>query len=276
VDPRKDKLDKAAADLGSATSIEELDGMAAETLFGEEFSQLAAAVASMAPPGLDGDEPPEEPKPAPLPAAASAPKPAAPAAGLAANGTGPTAQPVPPATGPAATARAAAPTQAAAKPKPAAKVPPPSDIDASASRRLEMVRALNGHKGIQVPSSAEQIVLEGTGPHKVAAAPKPAPGPKERPIDNQFGSSMTQTLAALNVRKQSAPEPAASAPAPAPAPAKRGPQPEPIENQFGLSMTQTLKALSARSMNRTDDDDEEEFDDDDEPKGGFFSRFRRS
>ena len=132
-----------------------------------------------------------------------------------------------------------------------------------------MVRALNGQTGIQIPSSVEQIVLEGTGRRNVAA------GPKEQPIDNQFGSSMTQTLAALNVRTQSAPE--SNAGATAAAPAKPGPQPEPIENQFGLSMTQTLKALSARSMSGTDaDDDDEEFDDDDEPKAGFFSRFRRS
>jgi len=268
-DPRKEKLNKVAANLGSATSIEEIGGMAAETLFGEQFSQLAAAVASMAPPGLDGDEPPGEATPASEPTAEPAPKLSASATGPATNGAGTPVQPASPTIGPAAGARSAAQPGAATKPRPSAKLPPPADIDASASRRLEMVRALNGQKGIQIPSSVEQIVLEGTGRRNVAA------GPKERPIDNQFGSSMTQTLAALNVRKQSAPE--SNAGATAAAPAKPGPQPEPIENQFGLSMTQTLKALSARSMSGTDaDDDDDEFDDDDEPKAGFFSRFRRS
>jgi len=275
-DPHEDRLNKAAADLGSATSIEELDGMAAETLFGEEFSQIAAAVASMAPPGLDDGEP--SPQPAPQPVAAPEPRPEASRPDPAANGAAAPMQVPAPPKAPTATPRSPAAAQNPTKPKPAAKAPPPADIDASASRRLEMVRALNGQKGIQIPSSAEQIVLEGTGPHNVAAAPKAAPGPKDRPIDNQFGSSMTQTLAALNPRKPPAPEVAAGVPATAPPPVKRGPKPEPIENQFGLSMTQTLKALSARSMNTTDDDgDDDEFDDDDdEPKGGFFSRFRRS
>lgn len=268
-DPRKEKLTEAADNSTSATSIEEIGGTAAETLFGEQFSQLAAAVASMASPALDDNESPGYPTPSSEPTAVRTPRSAASAAGSATHGVGAPVQPASPQTGPAVGPRSAAPAQAATKPKPAAKAAPPADIDASASRRLEMVRALNGQKGIQIPSSVEQIVLEGTGRRSVAA------GPKERPIDNQFGSSMTQTLAALNVRKQATPE--SNAGATRVTPAKRGPQPEPIENQFGLSMTQTLNALSARSMSGTDtDDDDEEFSDDNEPKGGFFSRFRRS
>jgi len=274
-EPVRHKLDKVAAELGSAKSIEDIDGMAAETLFGEEFSQLAAQVAAMAPPGFDDDAAAAEPLPEPSAAPPPAPDGAATAAEAPKRSvtTGSPAPARPPA--PKA-ANGAQPAAAKPLPKPAAKVPPPADIDESASRRLEMVRALNGQKGISIPSSAEQIVLEGTSPRNVAVAPTAQPGPKDRPIDNEFGSSMTQTLAALHPKKKPAPKPAATAPSPT----RHGPQPEPIENQFGLSMTQTLKALSARSMSKLDDDvddtDDDEDEDDDEPKGGFFSRFRRS
>ncbi len=46
--------------------------------------------------------------------------------------------------------------------------------------------------------------------------------------------------------------------------------PQPIEEQISTSMTQTLRALGARQNPANDDDDDEQ------PKGGFFSRFRRS
>lgn len=55
--------------------------------------------------------------------------------------------------------------------------------------------------------------------------------------------------------------------APPPPPAGSS-QPESIEDQINTSITQTLKALSVRPP--------QNFEDDDEPKGGFFSRFRRS
>jgi hypothetical protein len=45
-------------------------------------------------------------------------------------------------------------------------------------------------------------------------------------------------------------------------------QPESIEDQINTSITQTLKALSVRPPQNLEEDDE--------PKGGFFSRFRRS
>ena len=56
--------------------------------------------------------------------------------------------------------------------------------------------------------------------------------------------------------------------APPPPPSDRR-QPESIEEQINTSITQTLKALSIRPPQNIDDED-------DQPKGGFFSRFRRS
>jgi type II secretory pathway predicted ATPase ExeA len=50
--------------------------------------------------------------------------------------------------------------------------------------------------------------------------------------------------------------------------------PCPIEEQITTSLTQTMKALKVSPEPRAVNDDED--DDEDEPKGGFFSRFRRS
>ena len=51
--------------------------------------------------------------------------------------------------------------------------------------------------------------------------------------------------------------------------------PCPIEEQITTSLTQTMKALKVSPVPRAVNDDDED-DDDEEPKGGFFSRFRRS
>jgi general secretion pathway protein A len=53
-----------------------------------------------------------------------------------------------------------------------------------------------------------------------------------------------------------------------PPPPSDSAQPESIEDQINTSITQTLKALSVRPPQNLEEDDE--------PKGGFFSRFRRS
>ena len=208
-DPAKDKagdaedpaeqarLQKLANELGNAKSLEDIDDMAAETLFGEEFSQIAATVAAMAANDTEGTL---ELEAAEGQAVASAGQPGSPAAPAQAQPQ--TAQAQPQAAQPQATARPAGspPTQKAVPAAPAAARPPgqrptpsPADIDSSAARRLEMVRSLNkgGSKPLPNAMVTEDIVL---GDDSSPTHSGPAP---ER-IENQFGTSMTANLKALS------------------------------------------------------------------------------
>lgn len=237
----RQKLEKLAENLSSATSLEEIDDLAAETLFGEEFSEMAAQVAAMAANDMDNAEdvvnqpavaarnqpavaaqgqaaaqntiPPVATPATPAPIAKAPAANPAPSAAGSAN----VAPPTPPATNPAVAPPTASPTMPPTRP----------DIDSSAARRLEMVRSLNQSK-----------------------APKTAPPslPPEKPEEIVLGDQDSS-------------------------PTYSGPQPEPIENQFGTSMTATLKALSETSMNAIPKDEIVETE---EKKGGLLSRFKRS
>lgn len=255
---RKQRLESLTARFGSARSIEDvLDDTAAETLFGEEFSQIAAAVTAMHESQSsgwetpdhedDGAEPPvtlsleEVGEAGPGATAASTPGtagdartqepaskavPPGPAGG---NGAGTSAN------SKAAKTPASAATDAPGVPTAATGSPgnpprPPSTpkdtkLDSSAAQRLEMVRALNKKAGKAMPpmpdSAGEEIVLGG---------------------DDS-------------------------------SPTCNGPKPERIENQFGLSMTATLKALSAENIKSMQEEEEAEKK---EKKKGLLSRFRRS
>ncbi len=182
----REKLKQLAAELGSATSLEDIDDLAAETLFGEEFSQMAATVAAMAANDTSlAVETKSEPKRA-TPEAAPAP----PAVELELESPAPTkpAQLAPsPAAGPAATTTA--------PPAPRRPIPDKPEIDPSAARRLEMVRSLNKKRPPPANApTAEDIVLGDADQVPVGNAPKP------EPIENQFGTSMTANLEALNVQ----------------------------------------------------------------------------
>ena len=77
------------------------------------------------------------------------------------------------------------------------------DLDSSAARRLEMVRALNRKAGKKLPPMPPP--LHG-GPEEIVLGDDAgnANGAKPEPIENQFGPSMTNTLRALsaeNIRK---------------------------------------------------------------------------
>ena len=136
----------------------------AETLFGEEFSMMAAEVAANAPPELcanddDGDDEEEV------------------ADEVAAR---PAAEPAPDFHGAAAIS-----VELETKPNGLT-----AHVDTSASQRLATVRALNSG----TPDSA---------PEPQVSAPPPEPSaPVEQPqsIEDQINTSMTQTLEALSVR----------------------------------------------------------------------------
>jgi type II secretory pathway predicted ATPase ExeA len=164
------ELEKIAAGLAKAKSIEDVDDKMAETLFGEELSVAAAAVAARV---------------AEEAAAAAAETSAAPQE-------------------PAAKAQPAAKSDLEKEfenvwgETPGIEVSIDSEIedqkgglDISASQRLATVRALSAGK----PQAATQKTAN--------AAPPPAPAPD--PIEEQITTSLTQTMKALKVN----PDPAA-------------------------------------------------------------------
>ncbi len=249
---QRQRIQSLAARFENARSIEDvMDDTAAETLFGEEFSQIAAAVTAMhesqppesaaeaneasndaanigAVPDADTSADtadsgalalelePEPEQPAAATAAQAAPEPSTPAVAAA--------PPKAPAAKPAvAVPKTGKPTMP--KPSPAAN-PNMPDIESSAARRLEMVRALNQKAGKPMPKVPNE--------------------PGEEIVLGSEDSSPTCS----------------------------GPRPEPIENQFGESMTAKLRALSEESIAQMQQQEEEK--EKKTKKGGLLSRFRRS
>lgn len=167
--PRKQdpEMQKIAANLARAKTLDDVDDKMAETLFGEEFSAIAAEVAAMAAndPSGDDEELPElaleEPEAAPAPPV----NPASPKAGkhLPPKASGPV-----PGHGPG--------------------------LDEAASKRLATVRALNGNKSAPpLMQPGESIVLKQDQGHP---QPPVTHGPIES-IEDQINTSMTATLQAL-------------------------------------------------------------------------------
>ncbi|MEO1201504.1 MAG: hypothetical protein AAFX10_02270 [Pseudomonadota bacterium] len=144
------ELEKIARGLARAKTLEDIDDQMAETLFGEEFSMVAAEVAAkVANMNLDEEEAPVEEAPS---------LELEPAVAVATESE--------PSKQPATAAQTAAPAQAAAAP--AAR----NRMDTSASARLRTLKALNA----------------GQAPAKAAAPAKPAAKGADGPatIENQF------------------------------------------------------------------------------------------
>jgi type II secretory pathway predicted ATPase ExeA len=162
VEQEDPELEKIAEDLSRAKTLDDVDDKMAETLFGEEFSEIAAQIASKVANDTSADDDLE------LEESVEAPAPVAEFEGAAAVS-------VPP--GPEAT-------------------PPNSQLDDAASRRLATVRALNGAPNVAPPPppSAESIVMTDS-----AATPQPpATAEPIESIEDQINTSMTETLEALN------------------------------------------------------------------------------
>ncbi len=155
-------LEKIAANLARAKTIDDCDDEMAETLFGEEFSLMAAQVAANAPPELSANDE-IEPTPEDI-----ATLPVADLEGAAAvnvdlesepNGTGGT-------------------------------------IDlASTQQRLDTVRALNASPARPSPK-VEAVAMS----HYEPPPPPPPAGDQPESIEDQINTSITQTLKALSVR----------------------------------------------------------------------------
>ncbi len=155
---------KIAQNLSRAKTIDDVDDKMAETLFGEEFSEIAAQVAAKAATELPANDDLEPAGNEPL----EKPAPTASIDGAAAVSVTPSVTPPP-----------AAPA-----------------MDNSASERLATVRALNGTPNVAppLPPSAESIVMT---ENTVGSQPSASNGHPES-IEDQF-TSMTQTMKALKI-----------------------------------------------------------------------------
>jgi len=164
------ELEKIAEDLSRAKTIDDVDDKMAETLFGEEFSDIAAQVAAKVAAELPANDD--------LESAIEEPSAAIPAPDF--DGAAAISVDYKPATPPAPSVPAAGPDSSATQ------------------QRLATVRALNGTPNFMppVPASAESIVMaDGTAQSGPAAAPN-----QPESIEDQMNTSITQTLKALNVR----------------------------------------------------------------------------
>ena len=158
------ELEEIAENIARAKTIDDVDDKMAETLFGEEFSAIAAQIAErVAAESSANDE---------LEFASEEPN--------------------------AAVSNSDFESTAAVsvEPTPAPSVPV-AGSEASASERLATVRALNGtpNKAPAVPPSAEAIVMADSAMHE-----PPHSSEKPESIEDQINTSITQTLKALNVR----------------------------------------------------------------------------
>jgi hypothetical protein len=168
------ELEKIAAGLASAKSIEDVDDQMAETLFGEEFSLAAAQVAAM----VASQEPANEES-----------EPATGATPAAAEGK------------PAETSMEREFKEVYGEDAVEVSIETNTGgMDLSASQRLATVRALNTDKAPQVGVPAAVNSSKSTT-NGTAAPPKPAAQPE--PIEDQIATSLTQTLKTLSTRPKS-------------------------------------------------------------------------
>ena len=156
------ELEKIASELAKAKTLEDVDDMAAETLFGEEFSMMAAQVAANAPP--IGEET------------------------QVAKGTLP--------------GETVEEPELALDPEPEADPAPQADadpMDTSSSQRLQALRDMNHSEPPPgtppLPESTESIVMSGGG----VELPPAENSESVDSIEDQINTSMTQKMEALKI-----------------------------------------------------------------------------
>ena len=177
------ELDKFAAEIGNANSLEDMSDGMAETLFGsEDLDQIAAEVIANPPADHESaDAPPEGPSPVALDEPAilkAANDPADRSPGDAGH------------SGPGEIELAVE-----APPKPAPGLPEGDALKDSVAMRIDM---LNSMKSKVEDRPTETVELGSDSPAESVPTRK---GPRPEPIENQINTSMTQTLEALNVAK---------------------------------------------------------------------------
>jgi general secretion pathway protein A len=157
------ELEEIAENIARARTLDDVDDRMAETLFGEEFSAIAAQIAERVATESANDE---------LELASEEPNAAVSNSDF----------------GGGAAVRV--------EPTPAPRMPVAA-TEGSAAERMATVRALNGtsHMTPPVPPSAESIVMADATMHE-----PPHASDKPESIEDQINTSITQTLKALNVR----------------------------------------------------------------------------
>lgn len=154
------ELEEIVGNIARAKTIDDVDDKMAETLFGDEFSTIAAQIADRVAAESANDE---------LEFASDESSAAVPNSGFKSSAA------------------------VSVEPKPAPRVPF-AGPDTSPSERLATVRALNGTPNA-VPPSAEAVVMTDCAMHE-----PPHSSDKPESIEDQINTSITQTLKALNVR----------------------------------------------------------------------------
>lgn len=178
------ELQQIAADLSRAKTIDDVDDKMAETLFGEEFSLMAAEIAANAPPEASANDDFE------LSLEESATVPAVDVEGAVAVNVEPEPQPQA-----QPTPQPQSGAQPQAKPQPTLQGGSP-DL-AATQQRLATVRALNAGAAPVMPEpKPETIVLSEGG----TSNPPPTVDDHPETIEEQINTSITQTLKALSVR----------------------------------------------------------------------------
>ena len=182
IDKSDTEIQKIAAELSRAKSLEDVDDRMAETLFGDELSLVAsqfmkkAVAVESANDDIEAVETIDE-----VEVVAEA-EPAEQQAATAGNGK---------AVSTAAASSVSTSPGDVEVTLDSDSQPVRGGMDLSASQRLKTVRALNAdlHPSLREPE-----------PKAANDAAQPAPGTKPEPIEDQINISMTQTLKALNVR----------------------------------------------------------------------------
>ncbi len=175
-------MQKIAAGLSRAKTLDDIDDKMAETLFGEEFSLMAAEIAATVSSDLSANDDFE------LSLEESATVPVADVEAAAAIDLDPLPEVAPePKTEPK--------TELKPEPKPEVTLQGGSPNLAATQQRLATLRALNASPK-QASSVTESIVLSETG-HAVPSAPVTD---QPETIEEQINTSITQTLKALSVR----------------------------------------------------------------------------
>ena len=170
------ELEKIAAGLASAKSIDDVDDEMAETLFGEEFSLMAAKVAAMSPTSETANQD--------LEAAAGTPADAEDTESA----------------GESSMEKEFKEVYGEDGLEVSIESESGGGLDLSASQRLATVRALNADKA-PVVGVPRVVPVQSPGSNGAGTASPPVTPPES--IEDQINTSMTQTLKALNVRPKS-------------------------------------------------------------------------
>ncbi|MCI0516963.1 MAG: hypothetical protein L0Y45_03930, partial [Woeseiaceae bacterium] len=174
-------LDRLAAELGKARSLEDVDDKLAETLFGEEMAQAAAEIAALVAADTDAKN-----LAAKEVTGTSRPAAAAPVANKPEGMVPPAVTAAKPA------ARVAASSPAVSHQPNAKSAGPKPGVPGSPAAGAARVAVTPGNT-LAPKGPAVEITL-GNHPEHSPAAPAATP----EPIENQFGTSMTATLKALS------------------------------------------------------------------------------